>query len=1077
MSPDTWRRIDEIVKDALDRAPGERTALIRARCGGDGRLESQVRRLVTSCTSAADFLERPLVPRTIGVNTEDVREREPPRIAGYRIHERIGAGGMGEVFLAERQRAEFRQQVAIKIVKRGMDTEEILSRFRREQRTLAELSHAHIARLLDGGATDDGRPFLVMEFVDGEPITHFCERRALPLEQRLQLFLTVCAAVQYAHRRLVVHRDIKPGNIFVTQDGAAKLLDFGIAKVLRPGEGGPATVTRAELRPLTPEYASPEQIRGQSVSTASDVYSLGVVLYELLAGRRPYELEHRSLAEIERIVSGSEPPRPSAVLTTEAVPAGSSRAARAWRRRLRGDLDTIVLAALRKEPERRYASVERMAEDIERWLSGRPIRARPDTLRYRAAKFVGRNRAAVTAGVLVALSLLGALLVTSRQARIATVQRNEALANLWHAYLAQARAQRLSGAPGQRFQVLDAIGRAAAIRPSIELRSEAISALALTDIRVQRAWEYEYSWSDYIRFDAALRLEAVARQSGTLIRDLQTGEDVLRLEGYRALLSFSPDGRYVAASKGREIDSPLEIWDIGRRARILDLPLRPVQWPEPSFSAGGEKLAFAGSGGGVHVIELPAGASHTLSPPDESQWSFAGLHPGGALLAAASRDSARVALIDASNGQVQAVLDHPAPVRGVCWSGDGSQLAVSCRNHALYVWDADSRELRHALAGHAADVWGMRFSNAGDLLVSTSWDHTTRFWSLISGQAELVMPGFVLGFSPDDSQLAFCDPRGQRMAVGIAHVAARREVRVFGAAASSGPVEAIEFSADGRWMLTSGASGVTICDSDSGRELARVALNRARGARLLADGTLLTADDEGIRRWGLRPSGGRVEVLEAAAPAAAGQGGLLCVSKDLAAVSLDLRTVLILGLENAAAPTRISGPEMHFAAISPNQSLLATGSWRETGVHVWSLRSGEPVATLPADGRANVVFSPDGRWLVAASLQENSVWEKADWSLRASFEIHVPGRLPLACFSPDGEYLAALETASAFQLIETAGWSKLATVELPRSAPIQAMRFSPDSQTLACGAGSGQLVYLWYLPAIREQLRRLGLDW
>ncbi|MGE3887800.1 MAG: protein kinase [Vicinamibacterales bacterium] len=368
------------------------------------------------------------------------------RVGVYRIVRELGQGGMGAVYLAVRDDDAFHKRVALKILKRGMDTEAIVRRFRTERQILAGLDHPNIARLFDGGTTDDGRPYLVMEYVEGAPLLEYADGRHLDVPSRLGLFLQVCAAVQHAHQNLVIHRDLKPGNVLVSPEGAPKLLDFGIAKLLNPELAGHTLApTMPGLQFMTPEYASPEQVRGDTVTTASDVYSLGVILYELLTGRRPYELEGRNLSEIVRVVCETEPPRPSVAVTrpvdprapaetraTGSTPAGGSPRS-TWvpdpqklRRRLEGDLDNIVLKALSKEPARRYASVDHLADDVRRHLAGHPVLARQDTLGYRAAKFVRRHRGAVIAAAAVVLSLIGGLVGIAWQARVARFEHARA---------------------------------------------------------------------------------------------------------------------------------------------------------------------------------------------------------------------------------------------------------------------------------------------------------------------------------------------------------------------------------------------------------------------------------------------------------------------------------------------------------------------------------------------------------------------------------------------------------------------------------------------------------------------------
>jgi serine/threonine protein kinase/tetratricopeptide (TPR) repeat protein len=424
MSPDHWARVKEIFQAAQERQPAEREAWLEAACAGDEVLRREVESLLAAHEEAGSFIEKPAVAPETPVAGEELEGRN---VGPYRLVRKLGQGGMGAVFLAVRDDA-FRKQVALKLIKRGMDTDDILRRFRNERQIVANLDHPNIARLLDGGTTEDGLPYFVMEHVEGQPIDRYCDQRRLTLTQRLEIFRRVCAAVHFAHQNLVVHRDLKPGNILVTSEGVPKLLDFGIAKILDPGSAQTVVNTATELHPMTPEYASPEQVRGEPITTASDVYSLGVLLYELLTGRRPYRLKAGNVHEIARAICEDEPEKPStAVVRSErgALPAVDGDPARLGRR-LAGDLDNIVLMAMRKDPRRRYASAEQLSEDIRRHLSGLPVIARPDTWSYRTGKFVRRNRAAVVAGLLVAASLLAGIVTATWQAHIARLERERA---------------------------------------------------------------------------------------------------------------------------------------------------------------------------------------------------------------------------------------------------------------------------------------------------------------------------------------------------------------------------------------------------------------------------------------------------------------------------------------------------------------------------------------------------------------------------------------------------------------------------------------------------------------------------
>ncbi len=429
IDPARWERVKTLVAEALERAPADRLAWLDAQYAGDGALRAEVESLLGAAAAAGTFLERPAA-----ASVSTALDAEPPvprlgqRIGPWRITGELGHGGMGEVYEAERDDGQFEQRAALKLVRRGLDAAPVLERFLAERRILATLDHPNIARLLDGGLTPDGQPWFAMERVQGEAIDDYCRARGVPLRERIALFVKVCNAVHFAHQRLVVHRDLKPANILVDASGEPKLLDFGIARLLEPGETGTSPPTRTALRAFTPEYASPEQVRGDPVTTASDVYALGVLLHELLTGRSPYRHRDAAPHELAREICEVEPARPSSLVDAVRAAGGWTPPEPAGRLRplLRGDLDVIVLTALRKAPERRYASAQALADDLRRHLAGLPVSARPDTWAYRTGKFVRRHALAVGATAAVAVSLVAGLVMAEREARIARAERERA---------------------------------------------------------------------------------------------------------------------------------------------------------------------------------------------------------------------------------------------------------------------------------------------------------------------------------------------------------------------------------------------------------------------------------------------------------------------------------------------------------------------------------------------------------------------------------------------------------------------------------------------------------------------------
>jgi len=404
MTPERWSQIQDLYAKAEPLAVEDRAMLMDQACADDSDLRNEVESLLLYAGRIeSQFLNEPAANLlSSDTEVETCSNWIGRRIGIYQVLEEIGHGGMGDVYRASRADGQYEQYVAIKLVRSGINTSFIVPRFRNERQILASLVHPNIARLLDGGTTEDGAPYLVMELIDGVRIDAYCQQHELSISDRLRLFLQVCSAVQYAHQRLVVHRDLKPSNILVTEEGVAKLLDFGIARILSPGVNEETTL----LRPMTPEYASPEQMRGEAITTSTDVYSLGVILYRLLTARSPYHMNADSPRELSREIAETEPVKPSSLVLKpgtagDAIPSQNQslfsareESPQKLHRRLAGDVDDILLMALRKEQERRYSSVQQFAEDISRHLDGLPVLARKSSWRYVGRKFLKRNKAA-----------------------------------------------------------------------------------------------------------------------------------------------------------------------------------------------------------------------------------------------------------------------------------------------------------------------------------------------------------------------------------------------------------------------------------------------------------------------------------------------------------------------------------------------------------------------------------------------------------------------------------------------------------------------------------------------------------
>ena len=534
-----WERIEPILDTALELPPDSWPAYLDTACGADTVLREAVERLLVSAgnTEAAATSDAGAVAWAQPLFVE--REAAPSRIGPYVIDHVLGRGGMGSVYLAARDDAEFAPRVALKVMRNGLDQDRVLlRRFTEERQILATLEHPGVARLLEGGVTGDGHPWFAMEYVDGMPLNRYVEAHELTLNEKLELFLQIVDAVSYAHRNLIVHRDLKPSNILVSADGHIKLLDFGIAKLLAPSVAGDAPITRTGFQPFTPEYASPEQVLGEPVTTSADVYALGVVLYELLTGERPLNLARSNPADWARIVREAAPKPPSAVVADG--------------RPLRGDLDTIALMALRREPERRYPSVDRLGDDVRRHLDERPVLARADSRIYRTRMFVRRQRVAVTIGTIIVLALATFGIVARRQnaslereSDRTAAQRDQASAvthTLW-SLLAQ-----LTDSLGKPLSVADVLDHAG---PTIEKQYDKQPNVRA---RMQSALgEIYLTNGDRTRAEALLR-QAVAsqraygRDSADLATHLETlGRVLLNAQEYSGAESMAVEARAIRA--------------------------------------------------------------------------------------------------------------------------------------------------------------------------------------------------------------------------------------------------------------------------------------------------------------------------------------------------------------------------------------------------------------------------------------------------------------------------------------------------------------------------------------------------
>jgi Tol biopolymer transport system component/tRNA A-37 threonylcarbamoyl transferase component Bud32 len=710
MQPERWGIVKELLYSALDVAPNQRRAFLEERCGSDTGLLREVETLVASHESAGEFLEAPPIEPAFDAAGDPILGT---RIGPYRVVEEVGHGGMGAVYRGVRADDTYRQEVAIKLIRPGMDNEFIVRRFRHERQILANLGHPNIARLLDGGTTADGLPYFVMEYIRGKPIDEYCNVLKLPTDERLKLFCTVCSAVHFAHEKLIVHRDIKPGNILIDKTGVPKLLDFGIAKLLDP-ELSSQTIDRTGtlVRMMTPEYASPEQVRGEQVTAASDIYSLGVLLYQLLTGHRPYRLNNKSPHELAQAICEENPARPSTIvgrveeitrpsgesirITPRAVAEARGSDPDQLRRALSGDLDTIILMAMRKEPHRRYATARLLADDIQRHLEGRRVMARKDTLGYRASKLMQRHRSPLIAAAVVLVFVAAFNLVWSR---LNEGSFRDALMN--------PKTGVLTSFPGDETQpAFSPDGKRVAFswggenNENLDVYVRTLADRRLLRLTTDPAEDNSPVWSPDGQRIAFFR--ASAKETSIFLSPAENGvhaklADVypIRIDATGKHLDWSPDGRYIAVADKTEPDEPFRIVlvdvETGQKTRLTSPPDRFVGDTSPAFSPDGRTLAFirAPSSGvrDLHLIALRSLREQRLTSDQRSILSQAWTPDGKWLLFSSNRaGSHSLWMISASGGTPERLPGVGENTSDPSLSRDGTRLVYSQFFNDTNIW-------------------------------------------------------------------------------------------------------------------------------------------------------------------------------------------------------------------------------------------------------------------------------------------------------------------------------------------------------------------------------------------------------
>jgi len=1031
-------RAKERFLEALELREEEREAFLDRLEPG---LAGAVRQLLAAYTTprAERLEEAPRQLRSVlGTRTRTAGQR----LGDYELLEEIGAGAHGTVWRA--RQVSLGRVVALKVLRVGMlahprDREQLRS----EAEAIARLDHPHIVPVYEVGEEED-YAFFSMRYLEGGSLAAR-PHRPWPLTEAVRLLIDVARGVHHAHQRGLLHRDLKPSNVLLDADGRAAVADFGIAKRLDSSSG--ATTTRALAG--TPAYMAPEQATGGELTVTTDVWALGCLAYELLAGRPAFG--GGSVTEILRRVREAQP-APLSVL----------------RREVPRDLETIVLTCLRKEAERRYASANALADDLERWMHHEPIQARRTTAVERGLLFCRRSPlTASLIGVVSGLVLLMAVLASWASLELSKRLRDS--------YLDQARATRLVGDVGSRGRALDLLARAARIRPGGDLSDEAIACLAATDLQPVRRTERDPSevllGAPGLQHILAMGVERarILAPDGRELVDLGTLPDLRDAR-------LSRDGLWLLTkhhAAGSVRQDP--------RLRLEEVATRRVLWEKPvalalaatDFDASCERLALGTLDGGLTVVGVRDGNETLRLELERRIWCLGFSPDGGRLALVAGEEPSVLEEREAASGALLRSIPLTAPAFDLAWLPDGRTVAVGSNDFRIHLIDLraedEAQEARRVVCeGHAAEVTELFVSDAAPLLASNSWDETTRLWDTSTGRQVRVASARSLGFSSGGDELAFVDADS----LGAWRVEHGNVLEVLRAHEGKAPRD-LDFSEDGTRLATAGSDKVCLWRLGAEARPERVLPGAARSALFLDGGRrLLTSGETGL--W--------LHELETTAPprcAWPAWTGEAVRSADGNVVAALGRHELLLFDPRAPEDVRAlpGAANMEYLSLSADGGRVAAGNWRGEGVRLWRPRESEEPATFLA-GLVNVAvaLSADGRLLATASSEAFELWSTE--TLAPLFRVErwpAFGRAPApVAFRPDGRAAAFAISAEVVRVIDTRTFATLATLEPPDPQSLFELAFSPDGRTLGAACGTNR-IQLWNLAALEDELRTLGL--
>ncbi len=980
-------------------------------------------------------------------------------VGPYQLIRPLGAGGMAEVWLAKRADGTLKRDIALKLplsVRRDLQP-----RFVRERDILASLQHSNIARLYDAGFSADGQPYLALEYVAGIPLTTFCDRHHLPVRARLELFRQVLGAVQYAHAHLVIHRDLKPSNILVTEEGQVQLLDFGIAKLLSDGEAKESPLTQALGRALTPDYAAPEQIAGTAITTAADVYSLGVLLYELLTGQRPYRLKRDSRGALEEAILSSHSVAASRCGFDLAAAQARATTPRKLARTLRGDLDIIVAKALRKPPAERYATASEFGEDIARCLAGQVVLAQPERFTYAAAKFARRHQLAIgVASALIATLAVG-LAATSYEATLAAAQRDATARAQLRSLTQTALAKFDNGdAPAALGIILDVLPHPGVVRDYTPEALSVFQGARTADTQLIAMTGHTAGVVAAAFGPDGARVGTASLDNTARIWDARTGRSLRVLRGHtdRVVgIAFSPDGRRVATASA---DKSVRVWDVATGQELLRLTGHTATVWSVAFSPDGRQMVTASRDRTARVWDATSGAPLVVLRGHTDVVHSAAYSPDGRQIVTASYDrTAR--LWDALSGKaLRTFTGHRDLVLSAAFSPDGLRIVTASVDNTARTWQTATGQQGLLLTGHTNWVSGAAYSPDGRSIATSSYDRSVRLWDATTGLQTRKFTGHTnwiasVAFSPDGKRLLTAAHDATARTWDLAPA---QQLLQFGGHESW--IAVAIFSPDGR-KIVSGSfdQTVRVWDGASGQQtmvlrghtdLVNTVAYSLDGGRLVT-----SSNDRTARTW----------------DAATGQPlrifGPHSDNVTDAGFSPDGRRIITAAASEAKLWDSHSGREVlrlqgHTdgvlsASFSPDGRRIVTGSWDKTA-RIWDAASGHQIGVLTGhtDRLIGATFSPDGRRILTSSHDKTArIWDASTGRQLVALSGHTD-TVDAATFSPNGERVVTSSEDGSARLWESAT-GRLIGLYTANDGPIFTATFAPDGRRIVTGGSDREI--------------------